>query len=125
LKHEDLELPRVPIAVPHVGFAAPPRVGDLVLVQLVGGDLNQPVITGRFYHADDKPPIHTEDEILFEHRVTDDTLNHLRFAKDGSIFLQRRVNKPEDDSEALSGIAIDGATGDIEVRSAEKKALVR
>ena len=36
LKHEDLELHRVPLAVPHVGVAAPPRVGDLVLVHLSG-----------------------------------------------------------------------------------------
>src|SRR5262249_42673210 len=50
LKHDGLELKKVPLAVPHVGVAAPPRVGDLVLVQFVGHDLQQPLITGRFYH---------------------------------------------------------------------------
>jgi phage baseplate assembly protein gpV len=118
LKHEDLELRRVPIAVGHVGVAAPPRVGDLVLVQFLNGDSNQPLVTGRFYHADERPPLHREDEILFEQRVSDDTLNHLRFAADGSIFLQRDVTKPEDNSEAKASIKVDGPSGDIEIKSA-------
>lgn len=119
LKHEDLELRKVPLAVIHVGFAAPPRVGDLALVQFVNGDLNQPVITGRFYHADDRPPLHKEDEVLFEHRAGD-KLNHLRFAGDGSIFLQRDVTKPEDNSEAKTSIRIDGGTGDLEIKVGDK-----
>ena len=116
LKHEDLELRRVPIAVGHVGVAAPPRVGDLVLVQFLNGDSSQPLVTGRFYHADERPPLHKEDEILFEQRVTDDTLNHLRFAADGSIVLQRDVTKPEDNTEARATIRIDGESGDIEIK---------
>jgi uncharacterized protein involved in type VI secretion and phage assembly len=119
LKHEDLELRRVPIAIGHVGVAAPPRTGDLVLVQFLNGDSNQPLVTGRFYHADERPPLHKEDEILFEHRVADGTLNHLRFADKGSIFLQRDVAKPEDNSEAKASIKIDGESGDIEIKSAD------
>lgn len=119
LKHEDLELRRVPIAIGHVGVAAPPRAGDLVLVQFLNGDSNQPLVTGRFYHADDRPPLHKEDEILFEHRVADDTLNHLRFASDGAIYLQRDVTKPEDNSEAKTTIKIE-AEGNVEVKVGEK-----
>jgi len=123
LKHADLELRRVPIAVGHVGAAAAPRVGDLVLVQFVDGDLNLPVIVGRLYHADDRPPLHKADELLFEQRVADDTINQLRFAADGAIYLQRKVTKPEDNSEALATIAID-PKGQIELRSGEKIAIV-
>ena len=119
LKHEDLELRRVPIAIGHVGVAALPRAGDLVLVQFLNGDSNQPLVTGRFYHADERPPLHKEDEILFEQRVSDDTLNHLRFASDGSIFLQRDVTKPEDNSEAKASIKVDGSSGDIEIKAAD------
>lgn len=120
LKHEDLELRRVPIAVGHVGVAAPPRVGDLVLVQFLDGDSNQPLVTGRFYHADERPPLHREGEILFEQRVSDDgTLNHLRFTEDGTIFLQRDVAKPEDNSEAKASIKVD-ASGDVEITSGDK-----
>jgi phage gp45-like len=119
LKYEDLELRQVPIAVTHVGLAAPPRVGDLVLVQFIGGDLNQPVITGRFYHADERPPLHKADEVLFEHRVADDTINQLRFAADGAIYLQRKVTKPQDNSAAEATIAID-PDGTITILSGEK-----
>jgi hypothetical protein len=124
LKHEDLELRRVPIAVGHVGVAAPPRAGDLVLVQFLNGDSNQPLVTGRFYHADERPPLHKEDEILFEQRLSDGTLNHLRFAADGSIFLQRDVTKPEDNTKAKASIKIDGKSGDIEIKSADKTLIL-
>jgi uncharacterized protein involved in type VI secretion and phage assembly len=117
LKHEDLELRKVPMAVGHIGIAAPPRVDDLVLVQFVNGDLNQPLVTGRFYHADDRAPLHQEDEILFEQRVADRTLNQLRFTSDGTIYLQRDVTKPEDNSEAKTSIKIDGTSGDIEIKT--------
>ena len=116
LKHEGLELRRVPITVPHVGVAAPPRAGDLVLVQFIAGDLNQPVVVGRLYHAKERPPLHKEDEVLFEHRVPDGTVNHLRFAADGSIVLQRDVARPEDNSQAKTSIRIDGASGDLEIK---------
>jgi hypothetical protein len=116
LKYESLELRKVPIAVGHVGIAIPPRVGDLVLVQFINGDLNQPVITGRFYHADERPPLHKADDILFEQRLSNGTLNHLRFAADGAIYLQRDVTKPEDNSEAKATIKIN-ADGSIEIKA--------
>lgn len=119
LKHEELELRRVPMMVNHIGLAAPPRVGDLVLVQFVNGDLNQPVVSGRFYHADDRPPLHQADDILFEQRVPDGSLNHLRFTPDGTIYLQRDVTKPEDNSEAVAGVKID-PDGNIEIQTSEK-----
>lgn len=117
LKHEDLELRKVPLAAGHMGMAAPPKAGDLVLVQFVNGDLNQPLITGRFYHADERPPLHRQDDILFEQRVAaDGTLNHLRFTPDGAIYLQRDVKKPEDNSDAAASIKID-KNGDMEIKS--------
>jgi phage baseplate assembly protein gpV len=119
LKHDGLELRRVPIAVAHAGVAAPPRVGDLVLVQFMDHDLQQPFVTGRFYHEDERAPLFREDDILFEHRVPDGKLNHLRFAADGSIYLQRDVTKPEDNTEFLAGIRI-GADGEIQVKTGDK-----
>ena len=120
LKHEDLELSKVPVAVGHIGVAVPPRTDDLVLVTFVNGDLNQPVVTGRFYHADERPPLHLEDELVFEQRVPDGTLNHLRFTDDGTIYLQRDVTAPEDNSEAKATIHIDGASGDIRITTGPK-----
>jgi hypothetical protein len=118
LKHEDLELRRVPMAVGHIGMAVPPRLDDLVMVQFINGDLNQPVVTGRFYHADERPPLHHGDDVLFEQRIPDGKLNHLRFAADGSIVIQRDVTSPEDNSAALAGIKID-PDGNIEIKAGD------
>ena len=124
IKHQNLELRRVPVAVTHMGVAAAPQEGDLVLVQFINGDLNQPVITGRFYHADNRPPLHKEDEILFEQRVSsDNSLNHLRFTSDGTIYLQRKVDKPEDNSKALTSVKINGSDGTVEIKVGDKVTL--
>ena len=88
-------------------------------MHFVDGDLNQPLVTGRFYHADERPPLHREDEVLFEQRVPDGTLNHLRFTDDGTIYLQRDVTKPEDNSEAKTSVRIDGATGDVQIKAGD------
>jgi uncharacterized protein involved in type VI secretion and phage assembly len=119
LKHDDLELRRVPMAIGAPGEVAPPRPGDLVNVAFIGGDLQQPVITGRFYHDEDRPPLHRDGELLWEQRVGDDTLNHFRFTDDGSIFLQRNVSNVEDNSEAQTTIKIDGASGDLLIQAGD------
>ncbi len=116
LKHDELELRRVPLCAPFPGFAAPPAVGDLVAVHFADGDLHQPLAAGRFYHDEDRPPLHREGEILLEQRVPDGTLNHLRFTDDGSIVIQRDVSKPEDNSEAVTSIRVDGSSGDLEIK---------
>jgi phage baseplate assembly protein gpV len=118
LKHDGLELPKVPVAVPHIGVAAPPRVGDLVLVSFLDHDIQQPLVTGRFYHDQCRAPLFKADDVLFEHRLPDGTLNHLRMAADGSLFLQRDVKKAEDNSDFLAGIRID-PQGLIELKSGD------
>jgi uncharacterized protein involved in type VI secretion and phage assembly len=124
LKHEDLELHKVPLATAYMGAAVLPKVGDLVLVEFVGGDINQPVVTGLFYHADERPPLHKKDEVLFEQRVASDkSLNHLRMLADGSMLLQRKVTKPEDNSEAQTSFKVDGKTGDLEAKFGKKVTL--
>ncbi|MGE0416238.1 MAG: phage baseplate assembly protein V [Acetobacteraceae bacterium] len=56
LRDTGLVLPRVPVACARKGMAAIPDVGDLVLVQFIGGDINAPVITGSLYNDEDRPP---------------------------------------------------------------------
>lgn len=119
LKHEDLQLNKVPLMTAHMGYVAPPKVDDLVLVEFAEGDINQPLVTGRFYHADERPPLHKEGEIIIEQRLGQDKLNHLRFAQDGSIYLQREVSKPEDNSAFKAGLKFD-ADGNIEIKAGEK-----
>lgn len=58
LRETGLVLPRVPVAVGSLGFAAIPAVGDLVIVAFLEGDFDAPIVTGRLYHPDLDPPRH-------------------------------------------------------------------
>jgi uncharacterized protein involved in type VI secretion and phage assembly len=64
MRDSALVLPRVPVAVGAMGFAAIPAVDDLVLVVFLDGDVNAPVVAGRVYHPDQEPPPHARDEIV-------------------------------------------------------------
>ncbi len=64
LRDSGLVLPRVPVAVGVMGFAAIPAVDDLVVVLFAEGDHNAPVVVGRLYHPDEDPPEHGEGEIV-------------------------------------------------------------
>lgn len=57
-------LPRVPLATGRKGLASIPDVGDLVLVQFLGGDANAPVATATFYNDEDRPPPNAEGEAV-------------------------------------------------------------
>lgn len=57
-------LPRVPVAVGVLGFAAIPAVGDLVLVVFCDGDHHAPVVAGRLYHPDCDPPAHADGQVV-------------------------------------------------------------
>jgi phage baseplate assembly protein gpV len=65
LRHSGLELLRVPVATGHVGTVAIPNKGDLVLLAFDHGDVNQPIVIGRLYNDEDRPPISTSDEVVF------------------------------------------------------------
>jgi len=62
----DFELRKVPVSTGHIGLANIPNVGDLVLVQFIGGDLNAPVITGRLYNDTDKPPVSDKNQFVMD-----------------------------------------------------------
>ncbi|MFN0114435.1 MAG: phage baseplate assembly protein V [Paracoccaceae bacterium] len=57
-------LSRVPVVVARKGLAAIPDVGDLVLVQFLGGEANAPVITGTLYNDEERPPKNAEGEAV-------------------------------------------------------------
>lgn len=66
LKNKDLELRKVPVATQTIGLTSIPRVGDLVLINFVDGDLNYPVIVGRLYNDQDRPPENKAGEMVFK-----------------------------------------------------------
>lgn len=65
LKNSGLLLKRVPVLTGHIGSAAIPNVGDLVLLAFDKGDVNQPVLLGRLYNEKDRPPLNNPDELIF------------------------------------------------------------
>jgi phage baseplate assembly protein gpV len=65
LKNSGLLLKRVPVATGHIGTAAIPNIGDLVLLTFDKGDVNQPIIVGRLYNDEDRPPLNNPDEVIF------------------------------------------------------------
>ncbi|GAA1733633.1 phage baseplate assembly protein V [Isoptericola hypogeus] len=65
LKNSGLELKRVPVATGHVGTVTIPNVGDLVLLAFDHGDVGSPVVVGRLYDDEDRPPLSTTDETVF------------------------------------------------------------
>jgi len=56
LRDSQIVLNEVPVATGQIGAASIPAVGDLVLVEFVGGDINAPIIVGRLYNDEDRPP---------------------------------------------------------------------
>jgi phage baseplate assembly protein gpV len=65
LKNSGLLLKRVPTTTGHIGTAAIPNVGDLVLLTFDKGDVNQPILIGRLYNDEDRPPPNNPDEVIF------------------------------------------------------------
>jgi len=65
LKNTELELRGVQIATGCIGFACAPKVGDMVLVAFVDGDINMPVVVGRLYNDQDRPPVSSVGEQVF------------------------------------------------------------
>ena len=64
LRDSGVVLPRVPVAVGAMGFAAIPAVDDLVLVAFLEGDWQAPVVVGRLYHSDQQPPKHKAGQFV-------------------------------------------------------------
>jgi uncharacterized protein involved in type VI secretion and phage assembly len=62
LRDSGIVLKKVPVAVSRVGAACLPEVGNLVLVQFFGGNINGPVITGCVYNEQERPPISSDGQ---------------------------------------------------------------
>ena len=80
LKNSQLELKRVPVATNHIGTVAIPNVGDLVLLAFDRGDVNQPLILGRLYNDEDRPPLNDSDEVIFRLPLAEPDNNTIKAA---------------------------------------------
>jgi uncharacterized protein involved in type VI secretion and phage assembly len=64
LRDSGIVLKQVPVASARAGFACIPAVGQLVLVQFVGGDVNAPIVTGSLYNDEDRPPVNDDGQVI-------------------------------------------------------------
>jgi len=121
LRESGLVLPRVPVAVGVLGFAAPPAEGDLVLVVFAGEDLHAPVVAGRVYDEKVAPPASAPGELVawLPHAQTEDTKR-----------LELTVRTPEDGTRSatvkLAGdVAVEVTVADQKVTVTVGDAMVR
>jgi len=63
---EMLKLENVPIVASFMGMIDVPKIDDLVLISYINGDFELPVIIGRLYSKERKPPIFEDGQHLWE-----------------------------------------------------------
>ncbi len=130
---DDYELRKVPVATAHMGMACIPNINDLVLLNFISGDINAPVIVGRLYNDEDRPPLNNESEVLVQHNVLEG--GKIKIDAEGTITMtsksEANVVTVSDDKISAEGenyqIIIDTAgdkisilaTQDIEITSSE------
>jgi phage baseplate assembly protein gpV len=93
LRDSQLVLKQVPLLTPRKGFASVPDVGDLVLVQFVGGDLNRPVILGTLYNDQDRPPENVAQQAIINLPAQSeaDSALHLELNETGPMSLKLNI----------------------------------
>ena len=66
LRDKGVELRKVPIATQHIGLVNTVHVGDLVLISFINGNINSPVVVGRLYNDEDRPPTSNQEEVVYK-----------------------------------------------------------
>ncbi|MCA0350521.1 MAG: phage baseplate assembly protein V [Chloroflexi bacterium] len=98
------ELRKVPVATPYLGLACIPNVGDLVVLSFIGGDINAPIIMGRVYNDEDRPPANNPKEFLLQHSIAEG--GSLLLDSEGKIILTSKNGENtitlEDEKIAIS-----------------------
>lgn len=116
LKNRDLELRKVPIATQHIGFTCVPNVGDLVLLAYVNGNINAPIVIGRLYNDENRPPVNNAGEIVFESPDPEKAGVRRMFMKfPGGIALT--ITDDELKAEVGKSVVTIGTDGDITIES--------
>lgn len=119
LQHEGSELAGVPVAVRRPGVSEPLKKGDLVLVQFLDGDFQQPLVTACFHTDDQRPPTHPEGEHVVEQRIDGKPRNRIRWAIDGRITLEHF-----DDKGAVTVTLVLDKEGNLQVTADKKEITV-
>lgn len=92
LRDSGIVLPRVPVASARTGVVSVPAVGDLVLVQFVGGSPDAPVVVGALHADTVRPPVNAEGQVVWHlpPDADDGSAAHLSLSSsDGAAFVLR------------------------------------
>lgn len=119
-----LELQHVPVAVGRLGLSAVPRVGDLVVVAFVGGDLNGPVVIGSLYDEQTQAPDAKASEVVYvvpDDAADDDRRVEIKLPSGNTVTVQDKkltvtMGGTTLTVEADGAITLDAA-GDINLKS--------
>ena len=107
LQHEGVRLPRVPVVVTQPGEGLRLDAGNVVLVQFLGGDLQQAFVTGCLHTADRRPPVHADGERVVEQRVDGKPRNRIRWETDASLVAEHLDDQGE--AKVTLTVAADGS----------------
>jgi len=122
LKNTGLELQKVPVATQHIGLAHIPKVDEMVLVTFLNGDINAPIIIGRMYTAEDRPPANDGEEIIYIPPYSENAdLRRLHIELPSGIILS--ITDDILNVEAGKTTLKINRDGDIEVESNEKVSI--
>jgi phage baseplate assembly protein gpV len=121
LRNTGLVLRQVPVATPRIGQVSIPAVGDLVLVQFVGGDLNAPIITGSLYTDEARPPVSQPQQAVWNlppDAAEDEALRVVLVGEDPKeirISLGSALNITLLDDDPVVSISVDGGNAEIAI----------
>lgn len=124
LKDKEIELRKVPVATAHIGLSNIVHTGDLVLVSYISGDFNSPVIIGRLYNDEDRPPLSKEEEIVYEPPyIQDNSLRRLNIVLPQGIV---NIDLYDDRLNVIIGNTSFSAQskGEIEIKSARTQIIL-
>jgi uncharacterized protein involved in type VI secretion and phage assembly len=131
LRDSGIVLSRVPVATGRIGTASIPAVGELVLVQFVNGDVNAPVIVGRLYNDEDRPPPNADGQAILHLPLgaADDKAVHLELhsgdARKAVVKLGASLEVTVQDDDPVITVEVGGdktltigKSGDVKLQSA-------
>jgi uncharacterized protein involved in type VI secretion and phage assembly len=115
LRDSGIVLSHVPVATGRIGTVSIPAVGELVLVQFVGGSVNAPVIVGRLYNDEDRPPVSDDGKAVVHLPLgaSDDEAVHIELVSGDARSLNITLGKSlklalQDDDPVVSLDIADG-----------------
>lgn len=122
LRDSGIVLEQVPVATGRIGTASIPAVGELVLVQFLNGSIDSPVIVGRLYNDEDRPPANDDGQAIWHlpNGAGDDDAVHLEVHSNGSRKARVKVGGALvldlQDDDIVIGIDVGGGNASLRMK---------